>query len=572
MKKIVLLFLLVISMQLVGKEINGNYSNFLYYEDAVKSGSEVRITPDEGGKVGAVWSRNIFDLNENFHFEYEIYLGTKGIQKKPTNLNIESQYIDDDGNIDIGADGMAFAFKSSDYKDVNYGKEGQYIGYGNHGTTKTFEKSFGVKFDTYTNPYYDPQSTEVSDGKWHMGDIKKDHIAFIAGGKIATMRVSGIIGGDSQPLEIDEMEDGEWHKVTFDWNASSKTFKYTFRDGIKTYTNTYSGDIVQEYLGGRYAYFGFTSSTGQWMNEQKIRNPIIKGVIPTKDYKLDIKKEVVSGNNYILEDTVKYKITITNTGGETLTNIKLKDGIDISDNAKTFDVELENNAWTELGAGKSIVTYGTKKNPDPDKKGSITQGDIDKGSIVRTAAVEAEKNDGEKLHAAAEATVYANIVNEIKVTKEITSITDGEDHTKIKQNYTKAGDIIVYKFTLTNKGTQTLKDLSVSDLKIPGIVLTSLELNPETTATGTGEYIVKQEDVDRGSVINTANFRAVKPDGSVIGKSATATANAIKLVITKKVTDTDLGGKDTAAYGEELTYVIEVTNNSNIDVIGAQVL
>ncbi|WP_037030049.1 DUF7507 domain-containing protein, partial [Psychrilyobacter atlanticus] len=579
MKKIVLLFLLVISMSLWGKEVNGNYSNFLYYEDAVKSGSEVRITPDEGYKVGAVWSRNMFDLNEDFHFEYEIYLGNrktmslKDYETQYPNRSTDSSYVDVNGNIDIGADGMAFAFKSSDYKDMNYARNGQNIGYGGRNDLGgKFEKSFGVKFDTYTNPNYDPQCPSDI-----MGDLIKDHIAFIAEGEIGTTRNSGIKGGTSYK-EIDEMEDGEWHKVTFDWDASSKTFKYTFRDGIKTYTDTYFGDIVGEYLGGRYVYFGFTSSTGQWMNEHKFRNPIVRGTIPTNDYKLDIKKEVVSGNNYKLGDTVKYKITITNTGGETLTNIKLKDGIDISDNAGESDIGLVQSTWDELKAGQSVVTYGTKTVLDSSIEGSITQGDIDKGSIVRTAAVEATKKGSdpkEYLYAAAEATVYANIVEGLEVTKRIDHIKDGEDYTKTKENYTKAGDIIVYKFSITNTGTQTLKDVSISDLKVPGVQLDKTILLPPKQgeedgeiAIGTGEYIVTQDDVDNGKVINTANFRAVKPDGNVIGKSATAIATGIpatyKFKVSNTPTITDKDDKSVVTeyskVGDVVTYTVTLEN------------
>ncbi|GLI55262.1 hypothetical protein PM10SUCC1_07770, partial [Propionigenium maris DSM 9537] len=527
-------------------EVNGNYSNFLYYESAMKSGSEVRITPDEGGKKGAVWSRNVFDLNEDFHFEYEIYLGTKGIEsyeslkKENPYLNMEDKYIDANGNVDIGADGMAFTFKSSDYKNDNYGNAGQNIGYGGG----NFPYSFGVKFDTYTNPYYDPQYDYQQD---KIKNIVKDHIAFIAKGKIGTIRNSGIGDGrGAAPYkEIDEMEDGEWHKVTFDWDASNKRFTYTFRDGMKTYTDTYSGDIVKEYLGGKYAYFGFTSSTGQWMNEHKLRNVRVKGTIPTDDYKLDIKKEVVSGNNYKLEDTIKYRITIINPGSETLTDIKLKDGKDISDNELASDVTLERSTWPELKAGEKLITYGTKK---------VTQADIDEGSVIRTAAVEARKRDGEKLYAAAEAVVYPSIVEGLEVSKTIVG----------DSKYAKAGETITYNFSVTNTGTITLTDLSVLDLKIPGVILNKVELAPGDTATGTGKYTVTQEDIDHGSIENTANFRAVKPDGSVIGGSSTAIATG---VLTSSIevhkTVTTAGEYKFSKVGDKITYSFTVKNTGN---------
>ncbi len=547
MKKIILLFWLLLSLQLLGMEVNGNYSNFLYYESAMKSGSEVIITPDEGYKVGAVWSRNMFDLDEDFHFEYEIYLGNR-LTEKVTQAELDKdsglkKYVDSEWNRDIGADGMAFAFKSSDYKNVNYAENGQNIGYGGRNTYghEIFKKSFGVKFDTYTNLYQDPQYSN-DDNK--IKNVTIDHIAFIAQGKIGTISSSGVTGGTSYK-EIDEMEDGEWHKVNFDWDASAKRFTYTFRDGMKTYTDTYSGDIVKEYLGGKYAYFGFTSSTGQWMNEHKLRNVRVKGTIPTDDYKLDIKKEVVSGNNYKLGDTIKYKITIINPGSETLTNIKLKDGKDISDKELTSDVTLERSTWPELKAGENLVTYGTKK---------VTQADIDEGSVIRTAAVEAQKRDGEKLYAAAEAVVYPSIVEGLEVSKTIVG----------DNSYTKAGEPITYNFSVTNTGTITLTDLSVLDLRIPGILLNKTELAPGETATGTGKYTVTQEDVDHGSIENTANFRAVKPDGSVIGGSSTAIATG---VLTSSIevhkTVTTAGEYKFSKVGDKIAYSFTIKNTGN---------
>lgn len=64
MRRFFLLFWLLFSMQLLGMEVDGNYSNFLYYESAMKSGIEVRITPDTGGKKWAVWSLDVSYLNE----------------------------------------------------------------------------------------------------------------------------------------------------------------------------------------------------------------------------------------------------------------------------------------------------------------------------------------------------------------------------------------------------------------------------------------------------------------------------------------------------------------------------
>ncbi|MBS9773511.1 MAG: MucBP domain-containing protein, partial [Gammaproteobacteria bacterium] len=74
------------------------------------------------------------------------------------------------------------------------------------------------------------------------------------------------------------------------------------------------------------------------------------------------------------------------------------------------------------------------------------------------------------------------------------------------------GQTVTYTFTVTNTGNVTLTNVAVTDAKIKGaitLVKTTLEPNEETTGTGT--YVVTQDDVDAGKLDNTATVTGNPP-------------------------------------------------------------
>ncbi len=81
------------------------------------------------------------------------------------------------------------------------------------------------------------------------------------------------------------------------------------------------------------------------------------------------------------------------------------------------------------------------------------------------------------------------------------------------------GDEIVYTFTATNTGNQTLTDVSIAD-PLDGLSALSCTpgqpttLDPGAVLECTATYEVTQADLDAGAVCNTATATGTPPTGS----------------------------------------------------------
>ncbi|EBA11990.1 DUF7507 domain-containing protein [Roseobacter sp. CCS2] len=138
--------------------------------------------------------------------------------------------------------------------------------------------------------------------------------------------------------------------------------------------------------------------------------------------------------------------------------------------------------------------------------------------------------------------------------------------------FDEVGDQLEYQFTVTNSGevsfanTVTITDNLIAgdiDCFIPDVAGGNPDLTPGETATCTGIYVIDQNDLDAGEVINEAfastTFGSIPT--TVLSPADTETARAATdpaLLIAKTV--------DPAAYtavNQVVTYTITVTNTGN---------
>ncbi|MFL2585924.1 MAG: lectin-like domain-containing protein [Parvicellaceae bacterium] len=202
----------------------GSSATFVLNGSATDLGNnEYLLTNQINWDTGAVWNQTLVNLNQPFHFDIDLYFGTK------------------DAN---GADGIAFGLQQLSNQLLMAGG-----GIGYQGITP----SFFVEFDTWQNSIYN--------------DISNDHIAVQKDGDIDHNSVNNLF--PVQSLGNGNIEDGLWHNCIFDWDPTNFNFTVEF-DGIQVVNMNY--DIVNNVFGGTSAtYWGFTSSTGGSNNEQKIR-------------------------------------------------------------------------------------------------------------------------------------------------------------------------------------------------------------------------------------------------------------------------------------------------------------
>jgi hypothetical protein len=187
-----------------------------------------------------------------------------------------------------------------------------------------------------------------------------------------------------------------------------------------------------------------------------------------------------------LDEEITYEIVVTNDGNLTITNVTVTD-------------ELTGDEWTiESLAPEASETFTASY--------TVTEADILAGSVVNEATADGENpsDDPTDPGTGSSEDPTEDPIEDLVVEKTITSITP--------ENGYDVGDEITYQIVVTNKSNLTISDITVEDS------LVALDEEPFTLAPGesktiTYTYTVTQEDVDAGSVTNTATATGKDPTG-----------------------------------------------------------
>ncbi|MBC1897745.1 DUF5011 domain-containing protein [Listeria booriae] len=263
----------------------------------------VTITPFESWQKGGIWSdeENKVDLTKSFHLEAELYMG----------------------NDPDSADGIAFVMQNDIRGKAALGENAGALGvYG----ANYIKNALAIEVDTYLNG-----------GDYDRGVSKRNHIAITVPNTVpARHEALTELPGD----EI--LADGQYHPVSFDWNASTKTLSYTYR----SYTGSYVVNDLQDTFGGTEVIFGFTGSTGvnKTLQQLKITELQINGISPELELEINDKK---GNNNGKAEpsETVSVKNTISNATDDA-TAFKMEYGVDMDalfDSATVSNIVLTRN-------------------------------------------------------------------------------------------------------------------------------------------------------------------------------------------------------------------------------------
>ncbi|WP_035784922.1 DUF7507 domain-containing protein [Jeotgalicoccus psychrophilus] len=270
-------------------------------------------------------------------------------------------------------------------------------------------------------------------------------------------------------------------------------------------------------------------------------------VIPaTQLASIDLVKEA-DRDDLTAGETVNYTFTAVNDGNVTLTNVSISDVLE--------------------GIGE--ITYATINGEEIPDVENITLNPDD--VLVANAAYEitqADLNTGEVENTA---TVTGTDPNEAAVTDEDTAYIVGDQvpgiqitKTSDTEVYTSVGQEITYTFEVENTGNVTLEDVNVSDAMFEeDIVLDTATLNPGDTATDSATYTVTQEDLDNGTILNTASATGTPPgDGTpptddteiVIEAGQSPSIGLVK----------SAGESEGLNTGDNVTYSFTATNDGNV--------
>ena len=249
--------------------------------------------------------------------------------------------------------------------------------------------------------------------------------------------------------------------------------------------------------------------------------------------------------------TVTYTFLVTNTGNVTLSREQLEEtrftgrGTIV---APTCPPGID-----ELAPGDSLTCTGVY---------TVTQADMDAGTIENTATATAQTPGGATLTSPpSRIDITAQPSPSLTVEKSVTPL-----------SITQAGQPVDYSYLITNTGNVTLTDVTATEGTftgtgpVPAVTCpaAAASLAPAATVTCHATYTPTQDDVDRGTVTNTATAHGTPPGAAspVSSTPSSTTFSAIAspaLSIVKTASPTAV-----TSAGQVITYSFVVTNDGNV--------
>jgi uncharacterized repeat protein (TIGR01451 family) len=191
---------------------------------------------------------------------------------------------------------------------------------------------------------------------------------------------------------------------------------------------------------------------------------------------------------------ISYTLVATNTGGFPLT------GVTITDPLATIGSCVPAQP-AALAPGGTITCQATH---------TVTQSDLDRGSVVNTAVVTAIDPLGATVRSVSQTvTVVAAASPALQIVKSTTST-----------GFSAVGDLVGYTITVTNTGNVTLEAVTVTDTIAVVANCPPRTLAPGASMTCTATRIVTQADFDSGRIDNIASAVARAASGATVSEVA----------------------------------------------------
>ena len=189
---------------------------------------------------------------------------------------------------------------------------------------------------------------------------------------------------------------------------------------------------------------------------------------------------------------------------------------------------------------------------------TVTQADLDAGSIINTASAGAT-------FAGAPVTSNTDSVTVSAVQAPVLTLAKSAD----RATYALLGETVTYTYVLTNTGNVTLAGpFVVADDKVVVTVTQPADdaLSPGETTTGTATHAVTQADLDAGSITNSASGAAVFGGAPVTSNSDSVTLTAVQGPALELAKSADRA--TFAALGETVTYAYVLRNSGTVTLAG----
>jgi YVTN family beta-propeller protein len=252
---------------------------------------------------------------------------------------------------------------------------------------------------------------------------------------------------------------------------------------------------------------------------------------------LTINKYASPTNYSAIGQNITYTYNVTNSG-----NVNIRGPITVTDN-RTGTTQISSS---DLAPGQSVT--GTANY-------TITQADLNAGSVTNAAFATGTFN-GTEIKSTNSTSIVTAVQSPALITVKLATPTI----------YFTIGQVITYTYNVTNSGNVNIRGpITVTDNRTGTTQISSSDLAPGQSVTGTANYTITQADITNGSVTNavfaTGTFNTV-----ITSANATATVTAIQnpALITIK-----LGAPVTySTIGQNLTYTYIAVNSGNVNILG----
>jgi uncharacterized repeat protein (TIGR01451 family) len=216
-------------------------------------------------------------------------------------------------------------------------------------------------------------------------------------------------------------------------------------------------------------------------------------------------------------EVVTYTFVAQNTGNVTLNGVTITDPLD-----GVSALSCDRTAPVRLAPGEVLTCTATY---------SVTQADLDFGSILNTALVSGEAPGGDDDAVDIDdAVVTATPPASIELVKTAGPV-EVDEVGEVVTYSVRAGDAVTYTFVATNIGNTTLSRVVVND-PLPGLSALRCDptapavLAPGATLTCTATYRVTTADGQRGEVVNSATVT-----GTVAGHATVSAEAGVKVEV-----------------------------------------
>ncbi|MGJ1198955.1 beta strand repeat-containing protein, partial [Sphingobacterium spiritivorum] len=266
-------------------------------------------------------------------------------------------------------------------------------------------------------------------------------------------------------------------------------------------------------------------------------------------------------------ETITYTFKVFNNGGTIVNNLVINDS-----KLNIVNLSVVPSLLNPGETGTATASY------------TLTQADIDAGNVTNTALAKGTDPRGRDVTDISGTAVDNNIPTVTVLPKQPSLVLHktGSYVDKDNNGSTNVGDVIKYRFEIINNGNVTVKGITISDPKVT-VTGGPVDLAPGSSDATTfyAEYIIKQEDIDKGGVYNLATAAGKDPDGdnvSVTSKDPNPISTDPGVdpgCLTCTITPLDRKGEITVMKtanlsqqfryaGEKIEYDIVVTNTGNV--------